>query len=210
MKPGQEEIYYITASTRDEALQSPYLEAFSEKDYEVLIMLDEVDDFIMGNLHEYKGKKLKSAIKGDVSLDKSDETDREKAKEKFRKLLDYIKDRLKDEVKEVRLSGRLKDSACCLVTDEGGMDPKMESILRAMGQDLPANKRILEINPSHPVFEAMSVLLDKDGANPVLREYTDLLYNEALLLEGSKPKDPASFAKVISKLILENTKQFKG
>jgi molecular chaperone HtpG len=90
------------------------------------------------------------------------------------------------------------------------MDPKMESILRAMGQDVPANKRILEINPSHPVFEAMSVLLDKDGANPVLQEYTDLLYNEALLLEGSKPKDPASFAKVISKLILENTKQFKG
>jgi molecular chaperone HtpG len=210
MKPGQEEIYYITASTREEALQSPYLEAFSEKDYEVLIMLDEVDDFIMGNLHEYKGKKLKSAIKGDVSLDKSDETDREKAKEKFRKLLDYIKDRLKDEVKEVRLSGRLKDSACCLVTDEGGMDPKMESILRAMGQDLPANKRILEINPSHPVFEAMSALLERDSANPALREYTDLLYNESLLLEGSKPKDPASFAKVISKLILENTKQFKG
>lgn len=210
MKPGQEEIYYITGSTRDEALQSPYLEAFSEKDYEVLIMLDEVDDFIMGNLHEYKGKRLKSVIKGDVRLDKSDETGREKAKEKFRKLLGYLRGRLKDEVKEVRLSGRLKDSACCLVTDEGGMDPKMESILRAMGQDVPVNKRILEINPSHPVFEAMNALLDKDGANPVLQEYTDLLYNEALLLEGSKPKDPATFAKVISKLILENTKQFKG
>jgi molecular chaperone HtpG len=207
MKPGQEHIYYITGAARDEALNSPYLEAFTERDYEVLIMLDDIDDFIMGDLNEYKGKKVRSAIKGDISLDKTEETAREKAKEKFRNLLDYIKERLKNEIKDVRLSGRLKDSVCCLVTDEGGIDPKMESLLRAMGQQVPASKRILEINPSHPVVEVMNAAMEKDGRNPLLQEYTDLLYNEALLLEGSKPKDPAAFTKVISRLMLENMKR---
>ncbi len=207
MKPGQEEIYYITGSSRDEALKSPYLEAFAAKDIEVLVMLDEIDDFIMDSLREYKGKKLKSVIKGDISLDKDGESEREKAKDKFRKLLDFIGERLKEEIKQVRPSGRLKDSACCLVTEEGGMDPKMESVLRAMGQEVPATKRILEINPSHPVFEAMNALLERDPQNPALREYTDLLYNEALLLEGSRPKDPASLAKGISNLILENARR---
>ena len=207
MKPGQEEIYYITAATREEALQSPYLEAFSGKDYEVLIMLDEIDDFIMGNLFEYKGKKLKSVIRGAVDLDKTEASEKEKAKEKFQKLLDFMKERLKDDIKEVRLSGRLRDSACCLVTDEGGMDPKMESMLRAMGQDIPASKRILEINPSHPIFEAMNTILATDERASALQEYTDVLYNEALILEGSKPKDPARFARVISRLIVENTKK---
>jgi molecular chaperone HtpG len=207
MKEGQEDIYYITGTSLDETLKSPYLEAFKEKDYEVLIMLDDIDDVIMSSF-EYKGKKFKSAIKGDVTLDKSEKEEKEKAGKKYRKLLDLINDRL-DDVKEVRLSGRLKDSACCLVGDEGEMDPQMEKLLKSMGQDVPERKRILEINPSHPIFEAMNKIFEEDRKSKVLEDYTDLLYNQALLLEGSKPKDSAAFAKAISKLMVENAQHVK-
>ncbi len=210
MKPGQEEIYYITGTSRDEAIKSPYLEAFKDKDIEVLIMLDEIDDIIMGGLREYRGKKIKSVIKGDVDLDRTGETLKKETKQRFEKLIDFIKERLKDEVKDVRLSGRLKDSACCLVSDEGGLDPAMEKLMKAMGQDVPSSKRILEINPVHPIFEAMNTVFGKDSRSPLLDEYIDLLYNQALLLEGSKPKDPAAFAKAVSKLMVENVKYLQG
>ena len=208
MKEGQEEIYYITGSSLNETLESPYLEAFKEKDYEVLIMLEDIDDVIMSSF-EYKGKKFKSAIKGDVTLDKSEKEEKEKAGKKYRKLLDLIQDRL-DDVKEVRLSGRLKDSACCLVGDEGEMDLQMENLLKSMGQAVPERKRILEINPSHPIFEAMNRIFEEDRKSKVLKDYTDLLYNQALLLEGSKPKDSAAFAKAISRLMVENVQHVKN
>ncbi len=202
MKDGQEEIYYITGSSLNDALESPYLEGFKDKDYEVLIMLEDVDDVIMSSF-EYKGKKCKSVIKGDVTLDKTEKDEKEKAGKKYRKLLDLIQDRL-DDVKEVRLSGRLKDSACCLVGDEGEMDPQMEKLLKSMGQEVPERKRILEINPLHPIFESMNKIFEEDRKSKVLADYTDLLYNQALLLEGSKPKDSAAFTKAISKLMVES------
>ncbi|MCK9418742.1 MAG: molecular chaperone HtpG [Nitrospirae bacterium] len=204
MPIAQAEIYYITGRPDENVLQSPYLEAFREKGYEVMIMNDDIDDFIMLDLKEYKGKKIKSVIKGDVNLDKSGEAEKERSKEKFGKLLGIIKEQLKNEVKDVRLSGRLKDSACCLVADEGGLDPQMEKLLKSMGQDVPSDKRILEINPAHQVLEAMNSLIDKGGNEQVLKEYIDLLYNQALLLEGSKLKDPAAFTKSIAKLMSEN------
>ena len=207
MKEGQEEIYYITGSSLDETLESPYLEVLKEKDYEVLIMLEDIDDVIMSSF-EYKGKKFKSAIKGDVTLDKSEKEEKEKAGKKYKKLLDLVKDRL-DDVKEVRLSGRLKDSACCLVGDEGEMDLQMENLLKSMGQAVPERKRILEINPTHPIFEAMNKIFKEDRKSKVLADYTDLLYNQALLLEGSKPKDSTSFAKAISRLMVENVQHVK-
>jgi molecular chaperone HtpG len=208
MKNGQEEIYYITGASREEVFKSPYLEAFKDKGLEVLIMLDDIDDFIMGGF-EYKGKKLKSVIKGDVSLDKKDEAEKREAEKKYGKLLELIKDHLKDRIKDVRLSGRLKDSVCCLVADEGDMDPQMENILKSMGQSVPASKRILEINPSHPVFESMSAVFEKDRENRILREYAMLLFNQALLLEGSKPEDPADFTRSIANLMAEKIKGVK-
>ncbi len=204
MKPGQEDIYYITAPSRAEADKSPYLEAFREKEYEVLIMLDEVDDIIMSGLGEYKKKKLKSVLKGDIKLDKKPD------EKKFDRLIDFIREKLKEEVKDVRLSGRLKDSACCLVADEGGLDPAMEKLMKAMGQHVPSSKRIMEINPEHPVFEAMNNIFAKDKNSPELDEYVSLLYDQALLLEGSKPKDPAAFAKAVAKLMVEHAKQLEG
>ena len=206
MKEGQEEIYYITGSSYDEAKNSPYLEAFKEKGYEVLIMLDEIDDFIATGL-EYKGKKFKSAIKGEIDLDKSKESEKKETKKKFKALIELIKDQLKDEVKDVRLSGRLKGTACCLVGDDTDMDPQMEKLLKSMGQNIPESKRILEINPTHPIFEAMNKLFEKEQKSIVLEEYIKLLYEQALLLEGSKPKDPAAFASAVTRLMVKDVEK---
>ena len=209
MKEGQEDIYYITGTSREEALKSPYLEVFYEKEYEVLLMLDDIDDFIMSGF-EYKGRKFKSVVKGELTLDKKEDAEREEAKKKYEKLLELIRDRLREEVKDVRLSGRLKDSAVCLVVDEGALDPNMERLMKSMGQDIPSAKKILEINPAHPVFEAMEALFEKDRGGDVLKEYVGLLYDQALMMEGSKPKDPVAFAKAVAKLMVEHAKQVQG
>ncbi len=206
MPIAQSDIYYILGKPDENVLQSPYLEAFQEKGYEVLVLTDDIDDIIMAGLQEYKGKKIKSVVKGDIVLDKTAGQDKEQSKQKLEKLLTLIKEQLKDEVKDVRLSSRLTDSACCLVADEGGLDPQMEKLLKSMGQDIPVTKRILEVNPTHQVFEAMNALLEKGGNDQLLKEYIDLLYNQSLLLEGSKVKEPASFAKTMAKLMLENAK----
>ena len=206
MPIAQAEIYYITGRPDENVLQSPYLEAFREKGYEVLIMTDDIDDIIMLDLQEYKGKKIKSVVKGDISLDKSGEADKEKSKEKFGKLLAMIKEQLKDEVKDVRLSGRLKDSACCLVSDEGGLDPQMEKTAQVHGPGRAVREEGPGDQPDHQVFEAMNDLIDKGGKEELLKEYIDLLYDQALLLEGSKVKEPAAFAKAMAKLMSENVK----
>lgn len=206
MPIAQSDIYYILGKPDEDVLQSPYLEAFQEKGYEVLVLTDDIDDIIMAGLQEYKGKKIKSVVKGDIVLDKTGDQNKEQSKQRLEKLLTLIKEQLKDEVKDVRLSSRLKDSACCLVADEGGLDPQMEKLLKSMGQDIPVTKRILEVNPTHQVFEAMNALLEKGGNDQLLKEYIDLLYNHSLLLEGSKVKEPASFAKTMAKLMLENAK----
>ncbi|WP_420265020.1 molecular chaperone HtpG [Candidatus Magnetominusculus dajiuhuensis] len=205
MREGQEEIYYITGSSYDEVSQSPHLESFNEQGYEVLFMLDEVDDIIFGYF-EYKGKRMKSVIKGSVDLDKKDDKKKEEEGHKYEKLLAQITSRLKDDVKEVRLSGRLKQSPCCLVSDEGAIDPAMERMLRSMGKDVPKNMRTLEINPSHPLIEAMSTAIEiekGEGAEALI----DLLYEQALVLDGNKPKDPAAFAKRITELMLESLRR---
>ncbi len=204
MKPGQEEIYYITSTTRAEADASPYLESFRAKGYEVLIMLDEVDDIILSSLGEFKGKKVRSATKGDISLDG------EKATEKgddIGGLMGFIKEELKGKVKDVRASGRLTDSPCCLVAEEGGMDHNLEAMMKAMGQDMPPQERILEVNPTHPLVQAMDAKHKAGGAEDELREYVSLLYGQARLLMGDRPEDPAAFAKSLNKLMVKDAEK---
>jgi molecular chaperone HtpG len=203
MKEGQEEIYYIVGTSLFEALRSPYLEAFRKKDYDVLVLLDDIDDFIFSGF-EYKGKKMKSITKGDMTLNEEEKKEKEKAQKKYEKFIDLVKDILKDDVKDVRLSARLTDTVCCLVTDEGDLDPQMEKLLKSMGQELPPMKRVLEINPTHPLFASMNTIFEKDKKSATLEEYVRLLYDQALVLEGSKPKDPGAFSKLIAKLMVDN------
>ncbi len=200
MQDSQGEIYFITGPSLQEMKASPYLEVFAEKGYEVLFMADDIDDFIFSGF-EYKGKKFKSVLKGDISLDKT--ADHEEEKKRLGKLMDFIKAELKEDVEDVRLSGRLKDSPCCLVGDEGDLDPRMEKMLKAMGQEVPEHKKVLEINSSHPIFSAMNRIYEKDSSAPVLSEYASLLLDQALMLSGLKPKDAALFAKNISRLMVD-------
>jgi len=204
MKEGQEEIYYIVGSSKEELMNSPYMEAFKEKDYEVIFMLDDIDDIIMSSFYEYKGKKFKSIIKGDINLDKKDDAEKEETKKKYEKLIELVKDQLKDEVKDVKFSQRLTDSPCCLVADEDAMNPSMEKLFKAMGKDFPGSKKVLELNPEHQVLEVMNKLFEKDKEDKVLKEYIDLLYDQALIMEGSKVKDPVAFAARVSKLMVSN------
>ena len=204
MKPGQEEIYYITSTTRAEADASPYLESFRAKGYEVLIMLDEVDDIILSSLGEFKGKKVRSATKGDISLDGEEAA---KKGEELGGLMGFIKEELKGKVKDVRPSGRLTDSPCCLVAQEGGMDHNLEAMMKAMGQDVPPQERILEVNPTHPLVQAMDARHKAGGAEDELREYVSLLYGQARLLMGDRPEDPAAFAKSLNKLMVKDAQK---
>lgn len=204
MKPGQEEIYYITSTTRAEADASPYLESFRAKGYEVLIMLDEVDDIIMSSLGEFKGKKVRSVTKGDISLDGEEA---EKKGEEISGIMDFIKEELKGKVKDVRASGRLTDSPCCLVAQEGGMDHNMEAMMKAMGQDVPPQERVLEVNPTHPLVMAMDAKQKAGGAEDELKGYVSLLYGQARLLMGDRPEDPAEFAKSLNKLMVKDAEK---
>lgn len=203
MKEGQSDIYYMTGSSLHDMTDSPYLEAFREKGYEVLFMTDDIDDLIF-NGFEYKGKKLKSVLKGDITLEQA--AQKGGTGEEFDQLREFMKTVLKDDVKDVRISGRLKDSPCCLVGDEGDLDPRMEKMLKAMGQEVPVRKKVLEINPGHPLFAAMKELFEKEKAVPVLEEYSRLLLDQALLLSGERPKDPARFSRYLSSLMVEGAK----
>lgn len=201
MKPEQEEIYYILAASRTEAEASPYLEGLKERDIEVLIMTDDIDDIVISSLGEFKGKKFKSVAKGDITLGEADKEEKEKKKEEFGKLIEFIKDRLKDKVEDVRLSSRLKDSAVCLVTGDTDFDPHIEQMMKAMGEPYMKGKRTMEINPGHILFKEMNALFEKDKDAPELADYADILYDQALILEGARPVDAGAFARRISALM---------
>ena len=201
MPEEQKEIYYMTGPDRATAESSPYLEVFKEKGLEVLLMTDDIDDLIISSLGTYQEKELQSAVKGDLDLGDGDKKE-EKQKE-YSDLLALMKEQLKDVVAEVRVSGRLKDSAVCLVAGEHDLDPQMEKMFRAMGQNVPHGQRSLEVNPDHPLIAKMQALFAADATNDRLREYVDLLYDQALLLEGDRPRDPVAFAKAMSQLMAE-------
>ena len=208
MPEGQKEIYYITGTSREALEQSPHLEAFRAKGYEVLFMTDPVDEWVVQSLHEYEEKQLKAADRGDIDLDSDDEKKekeqkREEARKEFGDLIGFIGDHLKDKVKEVRFSNRLTESACCLVAEEFGMNANMERIMKALNQSVPESKRILELNPAHPLLKSMSSIFSHDKEAAVLKDYADLLFDQALLTEGSPIKDPLRFTKLVSDLMVK-------
>jgi molecular chaperone HtpG len=211
MPEAQKEIYYITGEERAALEQSPLLEAFNAKGFEVLFLTDPVHEWVVQSLHSYQEKSLKAVDRGDVDLDseeekKEKEKKQEEAKKEFGSLLELIKNRLESKVKEVRFSNRLTDSACCLVADDFGMNANMERIMRAMNQAVPESKRVLELNPDHPIVRVMGEMYQQSAADARLLDYADLLYDQALLTEGSPIKDPLKFTKLVSELMVKAAK----
>jgi molecular chaperone HtpG len=196
MKEGQDAIIYLAAEHRGIAENSPFLEGFKADGKEVLFMLDPIDEFVMPQLGEYKGKKFKAANKGDLG----DSELLKDEKKKFEGFLGFVKEKLKG-VSEVRLSTRLKESPACLVGDEYSMSPHIEAMMRRMGQPVPETERVLELNPSHPVVEAVQAMYEADKENPKLGESVELLRDLAHVAEGSKVENPAAFASRIAALL---------
>jgi molecular chaperone HtpG len=202
MKPEQEKIYYVTAETFAAAKNSPHLEVFRKKGVEVLLMYDRVDEWVTQHLMEFEGKKLQSVAKGRLELGKLEDEAEKKAQEKeeseSKPLLERIKTSLGESVKDVRVTLRLTDSPACLVADEHDMGAHYERLLKASGQNLPASKPILEINPQHPLV--LRLKYEPDDAR-----FTDLakvLFDQSLLAEGGQLEDPAGFVKRLNQLML--------
>jgi molecular chaperone HtpG len=197
MKADQKEIYYMTGDNLSTLMNSPHLEKLKEKDYEVLLMTDPVDEWVVQALPEYDGKPLKSAEKGDLDLDdaKKDE------KKELADLFQFIKAELEEKVKEVKSSRRLKDSVSCLSADSYDMSAYMEKIMKATGQEIPASKRVLELNTDHPVLQKLKKMYESDKHDPKLKEYSHLLYDLAVIGEGGKLENPSLFSKLVGGLL---------
>ena len=204
MKDGQQQIFYATGETRQQLLKSPHLEAFKAKGYEVLLLTDPVDEVWVGTVTEFDGKPLQSVAKGEVDLDSGKEhsdAEREEQQKEFADLLAWLTETLSEHVKEVRLSTRLTESPACLITDAFGITPALARLYRASGQDVPIGKRILELNPNHPLVTGLRdahKTADDDAARTVAAETAELLYGTALLAEGGALEDPARFAELLA------------
>jgi molecular chaperone HtpG len=198
MPVSQDAIYYYIGETRELIENSPYLESFKAQGQEVLLLTDPIDEFVTGALHEFKGKKLKAVDRGELNKDGVEET----TKKEFQPLLDWMKSKL-SEVKEVRLTGRLKESAAVLVVDEQAMGAHMERLMARLGRqnEMPASEKILEINPQHPAVKAIEALYKKNASDPRLEKYSRLLFDQAVIAEGSKVKDPLAFGQRINELL---------
>jgi molecular chaperone HtpG len=224
MKEGQQSIYVITGDDLETLKKSPQLEGFKAKGVEVLLLADAIDDFWTWMVGEYQGYPIKSVTRGSAELDdiksdkddaRDDSADDEEADQpndsQVGTLVAFLKTALEDEVKDVRSTQRLTDSACCLVADEGDMDIHLERMLRQHGQTVPTNKRILEINPKHPLIQRLAERASQGGqqaghggANGGGDPMTDaawLLLDQARIVEGETPSDPAAFARRMSQLV---------
>ncbi|MFF8774476.1 molecular chaperone HtpG [Kitasatospora sp. NPDC015120] len=204
MKEGQEAIYYLTGEDRATVENSPHMEAFAAKGYEVLILTDPVDEVWVERVPDFDGHRLQSIAKGQVDLDGPDGGDEEAGAEKakreqeFAALLPWLTQALSGQVKEVRLSSRLTTSAACVVGDAQDMTPTLEKMYRAMGQQVPPVKRILELNPAHPLITGLRAAHEADPGNPALAEIAELVHGGALLAEGGDLPDPARFTRLLT------------
>lgn len=209
MPDGQDAIYYMTGESRAQVENSPHLEAFKAKGREVLILTDPVDEMWVGSVPEFDGKKFQSIAKGEVDLEteeekKETEALREQQDKDFADLLAWLGKTLDEVAKEVRLTNRLTTSPACLVGDVFDFTPMLERMYRASGQALPESKRILELNPTHPLVTGLRDAYDArksdadEGKVPELAETAELLYGTAVLAEGGELKDPARFAHLLT------------
>ncbi|MFE0421834.1 molecular chaperone HtpG [Streptomyces sp. NPDC058953] len=196
MKDGQDKIYFMTGESRAQVENSPHLEAFRAKEYEVLLLTDPVDEIWVEGVREYDGKELRSVTRGAVDLPAGEELSEEESGT-YAPLLGWLKETL-DDVKDVRLTTRLTSSPACLVSDAEGLTPTLEKMYKAMGQEVPPVKRILELNPEHPLVTGLRSAHEQRADTPELTETAELLYGTALLAEGGDLADPARFAKLLA------------
>ena len=209
MKPGQKKIYYISAENYNAAKSSPCLEIFNKNKIEVLLLTDRIDEWVVGHLPEYEGHSLQSVVKDDFSLDeiqtetnvekKAEEQQNEQQEKTFEPFLKVLKDILSDKVKDVRLSHRLTHSPACLVRDQNALGPQMERMLKAAGQQVAEVKPILELNPHHKIINNLQTCQNEER----LKEWANILYEQALLADGGALPDPALFVQRINKLWVE-------
>ncbi|MFF5842621.1 molecular chaperone HtpG [Streptomyces massasporeus] len=202
MKDGQDDIWFITGESRQSIENSPHMEAFRAKGIEVLLLTDAVDEVWVDAVGTYEGKKLRSVAKGEIDLDTEDEEkageEREKQAEEYAGLLGWMRERLDEDIKEVRLSTRLTVSPACVVSDAHDLTPALENMYRAMGQEVPRTKRILELNPGHALVKGLHQAYQASEDRTELAESAELLHTLAVLAEGGQPKDPARFVRLVS------------
>ena len=213
MPENQKDIYYISAETRSQALASPHLEGFKSKNIPVLIMTDAIDQIWLHMIESFKEKKFKSITQGQINLDdldeknkdkKSDSKDqKEKQDKEFVDLIAQMKVVLGEQVKDIRLSSKLTDSPVCLVADDGDMDIAMEQLMAQRDTNYKGAPRILEINGDHSLIKNMKSLLSKKENNDLVSDAGTLLFEQARLLEGKMPADPAQFSKIMNQFLLK-------
>ena len=205
MKEGQTEIYFASGETKEKISHLPQVEAVRDRDYDVLYMMDNVDEFMIQMMRDYDSKAFKNVAQGDLNLDSEEEKkELEKINEDNKSLLESLKEALKDKVVDVKVSNRLKSHPVCLVSDQG-VSFEMEKVLNAMpdGQDVKAG-RILEINPNHDIFKAIQNVYQNNADK--INDYASLLFDQALLIEGLSIEDPVAFSNKICELMIELNK----
>jgi molecular chaperone HtpG len=208
MPSEQSEIFYLTGESRSVVENSPHLEAFKAKGYEVLYLVDTVDELLVQYLTEFEGKRLKSVGKGTVNLGSEEEQAQleeqlKKEQEESAGLLQSIQQHLDQYLKEVRLTNRLTNSPVCLVGGEMDFSPQMERLLQMSGGDRPKQRRIMELNPRHEIVVKMRERYAGNSADPKVGKYAELLYGYALLAEGSDLPDPPQFNRLLAELMTE-------
>ncbi|ALQ50953.1 molecular chaperone HtpG [Nitrosomonas ureae] len=200
MKEAQEKIYYVTADSLKAAKNSPHLEVFRKKDIEVFLLSDRVDEWLVSNLTEFEGKPLQSVAKGGLDLgnleDATEKEEREKETNAFQELTEKMKEALSEQVKDVRVTFRLTESPACLVADTYDMGGNLERLLKSAGQKIQHTKPILEINPHHPMVQRLNTEVEN------FEDWSQILFDQALLAEGGQLEDPAAFVKRLNELLL--------
>ena len=209
MPAEQTEIFYLTGESRRVVENSPHLETFKAKGYEVLYLVDPVDELVVQSCTEFEGKKLQSVGKGAVQLGSQEEkAQAEKAlqeqTESYRSLLELLQKQLEEHVKEVRLSSRLTASPACLVSAEHDYSPHLERLLRQSSVSAPKQRRILELNPTHPILTKLQERFQRDKDDPVLGDYAEILLGYSLLAEGSELHDPVRFNQLMANLMVRS------
>ena len=205
MKDGQEKIYYATGKDKAAIDALPQMEMLRDRDIEVLCMTDPVDEFAVEAIREYEGKKFHSISRGDLDLEDEAFKEEKKKNEDLAKsnegLLKDMKELLDGKVVDVRLSNRLKSGAVCLVADAAGPSLAMEQAFAAADNPMLKARRILEINPQHQLFTKLQGIHEAGKDTPEFKDYCKMLYDQALLLEGIMPDDPAAFANKVAEMM---------